>query len=159
MLLAVPSESRLCTMGATDHDHTQTVPLPAGYVEKTEGRVAPNDLVWSASDDAFRDVGAEAPVVGAELDEFERVATPAYWVTFDSTTGIIWGVGTSPEESLRSAKFEAFGDDHGAVGYEFACWCEEMSTAVCSEALYEKANEQGRLSISDDRLREHVDVT
>jgi hypothetical protein len=58
--------------------------------------------------------------------------------------------------SLPPAKFEAFGDDHKAVGYEFACWCEEMSTAVCSETLYAKASDTGSLSLSDERLREHV---
>ena len=143
-------------MGSADHDHTPTVHPPTGYVEKTEGRVAPSDLIWSTSDDAFEEVEEGDAVVGAKLDEFEHVATSAQWVTFDSTTGIVWGVGASPEESLRAAKFEAFGDDHGAVGYEFACWCEEVSTKVCSEELCEKAKEGGRLSISDDRLREHV---
>jgi hypothetical protein len=143
----------------SDPDPTIPERIPKGYVEKTEGRVAPQDLVWSAADEAFEEVGDEDTAVGGTLDEFERVATPAYWVTFDGTTGIVWGVGTTPEESLRTAKFEAFGDDHGAVGYEFACWCEEMSTQVCSEALYEKVNKEGQLSISDDRLRKHIGVT
>jgi len=142
-----------------DSAPSQSESLPSGYVEKTEGRVAPRDRVWSPADEAFRTVGEEGDAVGTEIDEFECVATPAYWVTFDGTTGIVWGVGTTPEESLRTAKFEAFGDDHGAVGYEFACWCEEMSTEVCSEALYEKGNEQGQLSISDDRLERHIGVT
>ena len=143
----------------TDPDRTPPERIPKGYVEKTEGRIAPQDLVWSASDETFQEVNDEDTAVGGTLDEFERVATPAYWVTFDGTTGIVWGVGTTPEESLRTAKFEAFGDDHGAIGYEFACWCEEMSTQVCSETLYEKVNEEGQLSISDDRLRKHIGVT
>ncbi|WP_263787924.1 hypothetical protein [Salinibacter grassmerensis] len=139
-----------------DSSATQSAGLPDGYVEKTDGRVAPKDLVWGPSDAEFREVEQEDSAFGAKLEEFERVATPAHWVTFDGTTGIVWGVGTSPEESLRTAKFEAFGDDHGAVGYEFACWCEEMSTRVCSEALYEKVNEEGQLSISEDRLQKHI---
>jgi len=143
-------------MGVPDQNPAGPDALPAGYVEKTEGRVAPNDLVRNAADDSYRSVEKDDPAVGAVLDEFERVATPTYWVTFDSTTGIVWGVGQSPEESLRRAKFEAFGDDHKAVGYEFACWCEEMSTKVCSQTLYAKANESGSLSLSDERLREHV---
>jgi hypothetical protein len=130
--------------------------LPTGYVVKTDGRVAPNDLVHDADEDAYRSVDAEGAAIGAPLDTFAHVATPKHWVTFDSTTGIVWGVGQSPEESLRMAKFEAFGDDHKAVGYEFACWCEEMSTAVCSETLYAKASDTGSLSLSDERLREHV---
>jgi hypothetical protein len=142
-------------------DSAPTTPerIPKGYVEKTEGRVAPQDLVWSAADEDFQKVEDGDTAVGGTLDELERVATPAHWVTFDGTTGIVWGVGTTPEESLRTAKFEAFGDDHGAVGYEFACWCEEMSTQVCSETLYEKVNEEGQLSISDDRLQKHIGVT
>jgi hypothetical protein len=143
----------------TDSRATHPERLPNGYVEKTDGRVAPKDLVWNSSDAEFKEVEREDAAFGAKLDEFERVATPAYWVTFDGTTGIVWGVGTSPEESLRTAKFEAFGDDHGAVGYEFACWCEEMSTRVCSETLYEKINEEGQLSISEDRLRKHITMT
>jgi len=138
---------------------TKSDPLPNGYTEKTDGRVAPKDLVWRPAEAEFREVNPEDPAVGAKLEEFERVATPAHWVTFDGTTGIVWGVGTSPEESLRTAKFEAFGDDHGAVGYEFACWCEEMSTRVCSETLYDKVNEEGQLSIPDDRLRKHITMT
>ncbi len=140
---------------ALNHDPTSDAP-PTGYVEKTDGRVAPNDLVQEASSDAYRVVEGDDAAVGTALDDFERVVTPAHWVTFDSTTGIVWGVGQSPEESLRMAKFEAFGDDHKAVGYEFACWCEEMSTAVCSETLFTKAKEGGSLSLSDERLREHV---
>lgn len=139
-----------------DSDPAQTDSLPDEYFEKAEGRVAPRDLVQDAADEEFREVEKGDSAVGTKLDAFERVATPAYWVTYDGTTGIVWGVGTSPEESLRTAKFEAFGDDHGAVGYEFACWCEEMSTQVCSETLYEKVNEEGQLSISADRLQEHI---
>jgi len=143
-------------MDTTDDDRSQTEELPTGYVEKTDGTIAPDDLVWSASDNAFLPVQEDDDLAGTSVDEVQRVATPAYWVTFDSTTGIVWGVGESPEESLRAAKFEAFGDDHGAVGYEFACWCEEMSTKRCSETLYAKANDSGHLSISDDRFREHI---
>ena len=143
----------------TDSHATQSDGFPDGYVEKTEGRIAPKDLVWSSSDTEFREVEPDDSAVGGKLEKFERVATPAHWVTFDGTTGIVWGVGTSPEESLRTAKFEAFGDDHGAIGYEFACWCEEMSTRVCSETLYERVNEEGQLSISDDRLQEHITLT
>ena len=118
--------------------------------------MVPRDLVQDAADEEFWDVEAEDSAVGTELGAFERVATPAYWVTYDGTTGIVWGVGTSLEESLRTAKSEAFGDDHGAVGYECARWCEEMSTQVCSETLYEKVNEEGQLSIPEDRLQEHI---
>jgi len=144
-------------MESAVHTPTRTEELPSSYVEKTDGTVGPNDLVWRAAEDAFlpaEDAGTSP--VGKSIDDFERVGTPAHWVTFDGTTGVVWGVGETPEESLRTAKFEAFGDDHNAVGYEFACWCEEMSTKVCSETLYEKAQADGRLSISDDRLREHV---
>ena len=144
-------------MKSAVHTPTRTEELPNSYVEKTDGTVGPNDLVWSDAEDAFlpaEDSGTSP--VGERIDDFERVGTPAYWVTFDGTTGVVWGVGQTPEESLRAAKFEAFGDDHNAVGYEFACWCEEMSTTVCSETLYEKAQADGRLSISDDRLREHI---
>jgi hypothetical protein len=137
-------------------DATRPDALPNGYVEKTDGTVAPNDLVWSPDGETFEPVEGDASLFGAPVSEFPTVATPAHWVTYDETTGTVWGVGESPEESIQAAKFEAFGDDHGAVGYEFACWCEELSTKVCSETLHAKANEGDRLSLSDEKLRAHV---
>ncbi len=130
--------------------------LPDGYVEKTDGTVAPNDLVWTPAEETFESVEGNASIVGTSVTEAPKVATPAHWVTYDETTGTVWGVGESPEESIQAAKFEAYGDDHGAIGYEFACWCEELSTKVCSETLYVKANEGDRLSLSDEKLRAHV---
>jgi hypothetical protein len=138
----------------------RTEELPKGYVEKTEGTVGPNDLVWNSAENAFLSAeNSGTSAVGESVDDFERIGTPAYWITFNGTTGVVWGVGETPEESLRTAKFEAFGDDHNAVGYEFACWCEEMSTTACSAALYEEAREGGRLSISDNGLEDHVVTT
>jgi hypothetical protein len=74
-----------------DSHATQSDRFPNGYVEKTEGRIAPKDLVWSPSDAEFREVERDDPAVGGKLETFERVATPAHWVTFDGTTGIVWG--------------------------------------------------------------------
>lgn len=143
-------------MEKTSRNATLPNTLPKGYVEKTEGTIAANDLVWNPEEATFESVQGDPSVVGTPVADALKVATPAYWVTFDGTTGIVWGVGESPEESIREAKFEAFGDDHGAVGYEFACWCEEMSTTVCSEALYAEARESGKLSVSEDDLQQHV---
>jgi hypothetical protein len=143
-------------MKKTSRDATLSDSVPEGYVEKTEGTIAANDLVWDSDDAAFESVQGDPSIVGTPVSDVPKVATPAYWVTFDGTTGIVWGVGESPEESIREAKFEAFGDDHGAVGYEFACWCEEMSTTVCSETLYAEAKESGKLSVSEDDLQQHV---
>lgn len=133
---------------------TSSTSLPKGYVEKTEGTIAPNDLVWDSDEERFR--APEQADISTPAANADRVATPAYWVTYDGTTGTVWGVGESPTESIQAAKFEAFGDDHGAVGYEVACWCEELSTKVCSETLYTKARGSDPLSLSDDRLRKHV---
>ena len=137
-------------------DATPPASLPDGYVEKADGTIAPNDLVWSPAEEAFEPAEGDASIVGTPVRKAPKVATPAHWVTYDETTGTVWGVGESPEESIQAAKFEAFGDDHGAVGYEFACWCEELSTKVCSETLHAKANEGDRLSLSDEKLRAHV---
>lgn len=139
--------------------HTDTAPpdtLPDGYVEKTEGTVAPNDLIWDPAEGVFEPAPDHSSVLGGPIEEVPKVATPAYWVTYDKTTGTVWGVGESPEDSIQAAKFEAYGDDHGAIGYEFACWCEELNTEVCSEALYTKAGSDDRLSLSDESLRKHV---
>jgi len=143
-------------MERTSREATPPDSLPKGYVEKTEGTIASNDLVWNPDDATFESVQGDTAIVGTPVADASKVATPAHWVTFDGTTGIVWGVGESPEESLRAAKFEAFGDDHGAIGYEFACWCEEMSTTVCSETLYAEAKESGKLSVSEDDLQQHV---
>lgn len=129
--------------------------LPNEYVEKKGGTVAPNDLVWNAAEGTFESA-TENTSMGSPVDKTHTVATPAYWVTYDKTTGTVWGVGESPEESIQAAKFEAYGDNHGGIGYEFACWCEELNTAVCSETLYDKADGDGRLSLSDERLQDHV---
>ncbi|PSQ81406.1 MAG: hypothetical protein BRD41_02595 [Bacteroidetes bacterium QS_1_63_11] len=137
-------------------DATSPASLPDGYVEKADGTVAPNDLVWNPAEEAFEPVEGDASIVGTPVRKAPKVATLAHWVTYDETTGTVWGVGESPEESIQAAKFEAFGDDHGAVGYEFACWCEELSTKVCSETLYAKANEGDRLSLSDEKIQAHV---
>jgi hypothetical protein len=129
--------------------------LPDGYVEKNDGTIAPNDRVWNPAEGTFEPAGKGASI-GTPVAETHAVVTPAHWVTYDETTGTVWGVGESPEESLQAAKFEAYGDDHGGIGYEFACWCEELNTEVCSEALYVQASDQGRLSLSDDRIQKHV---
>jgi hypothetical protein len=142
-------------MKRTRSDTTPPDPLPQGYVEKADGTIAPTDRIWNPDQEAFEE--ADEAVVGTPVAEAAAVATPAYWVTYDGTTGIVWGVGTSPEESIQAAKFEAYGEDgHGAVGYEFACWCEELSTTVCSETLYSQAQDGERLSLSDENLRTHV---
>jgi hypothetical protein len=138
------------------HTDAARPPLPDGYVEKTDGTVAPNDLVWNPDKETFESVEENASRIGTPVAEAPAVATPAHWVTYDETTGTVWGVGESPEESIQAAKFEAYGDDHGAVGYEFACWCEELNTKVCSKTLYAKAKDGGRLSLSNANLREHV---
>ncbi len=130
--------------------------LPDGYVPKRDGSVAPTDLIWDPDAEAFEAATEDPSVLGRPVTEVADVATPAYWVTYDETTGIVWGVGQSPEESIQAAKFEAYGDEHGGIGYEFACWCEDLSTAVCSETLYERANDDDRLSLSDGSLQEHV---
>lgn len=143
-------------MAPTRPDTARPDTPPDGYVEKTDGTVAPNDLVWNPDEETFESVEEADPIVCAPVAEALKVVTPAHWVTYDETTGTVWGVGESPEESIQAAKFEAYGDDHGAVGYEFACWCEELSTKVCSEVLYAKAGEGGRLSLSDENLRAHV---
>jgi hypothetical protein len=137
-------------------DATPPTSLPDGYVEKDDGTVAPNDLVWNPAEEAFEPVAGDDSLYGTPVSKAPKVATPAHWVTYDETTGTVWGVGESPEESIQAAKFEAYGDGHGAVGYEFACWCEELSTKVCSETLYAKAEGGDRLSLSDEKLRAHV---
>lgn len=129
--------------------------LPDGYVEKTDGTVAPNDVVWNATEEAF-EPATRNTTMGSPVAKTHTVGTPAYWVTYDETTGTVWGVGESPEESIQQAKFQAYGDEHGGIGYEFACWCEELNTEVCTEVLYKKGNENGRLSLSDERLQKHV---
>lgn len=129
---------------------------PDGYVFKSEGTVAPNDLVWDPGAERFESARKASSILGHSVNEVAAVATPAHWVTYDETTGIVWGVGESPEESIQAAKFEAYGDDHGGIGYEFACWCEELSTAVCTETLYDRATGGDRLSLSDESLQEHV---
>jgi hypothetical protein len=143
-------------MPPTQNDAARPNTLPDGYVEKTDGTVAPRDLVWNPDEGTFASVRDEEDIVCTPVAEVPTVATPAHWVTYDATTGTVWGVGESPEESIQAAKFEAYGDGHGAVGYEFAWWCEELSTKVCSETLYAKAADEGRLSLSDENLRAHV---
>lgn len=133
-----------------------TTTLPDGYVEKTNGTVASDDLVWNPDAEAFESTEGQSSIVGHPVEEVSQVATPSHWVTYDETTGIVWGVGTSPEESIQAAKFEAYGDDHGGIGHEFACWCEELKTKVCSETLHAKAKEGDRLSLSDEKIRKHV---
>lgn len=110
--------------------------LPDGYVAKTEGTVAPDDLIWNATDELFESSDTNVPAIGRPVTDVSGVATPAHWVTYDTTTGIVWGVGESPEESIRAAKFGAYGNDYGGVGYEFSCWCDELHTKVCSERFY-----------------------
>lgn len=110
--------------------------LPDGYVAKTEGTVAPDDLIWNATDGRFESSDTNVPAIGHPVQDVSGVATPAHWVTYDTTTGVVWGVGESPEESIRAAKFGAYGDDHGGVGYEFSCWCDELHTKSCSERFY-----------------------
>jgi len=108
-------------MPPTQNDAARPDTLPDGYVEKTDGTVAPCDLIWNPGERTFESVGEDDAVVGTPVAEMPQVVTPAHWVTYDATTGTVWGVGESPEESIQAAKFEAYGDDHGAVGYEFAC--------------------------------------
>lgn len=136
--------------------NVSTTTLPDGYVAKTEGTVAPDDLIWNPATEAFESSDADGPAVGRPVDNVAGVATPAHWVTYDATTGIVWGVGDTPEASIQAAKFGAYGEDHAGVGHEFSCWCAELKTKVCSETLHAKAREGDRLSLSDEKIREHV---
>jgi hypothetical protein len=56
-------------MDTSDDDRPQTEELPAGYVEKTDGTIAPDDLVWSASDNAFLPVQEDDDLAGTRVDE------------------------------------------------------------------------------------------
>lgn len=78
------------------------------------------------------------------------------YVTFDAQTEIVWGVGTTAEESLKDAKFTSYDDDHGGFGYEFACWCSDLSTVACSDDLYRQVKSEGRLSVDSETLRQEV---
>jgi hypothetical protein len=77
------------------------------------------------------------------------------WVAFDKKTEVIWGTGETAEDAMKDAKASFFDGQRG-VGYEFACWCSDISVRECTAELRRRVESEGRLNVSEQTLFENL---